>query len=84
MKTLTEQLQDWSDIDVAMHLLAVNLGMIEDHPDAFFQHKWMYWSENPYGDTLYAMLMGLVKIGVLQYDHEGMSVKVNAGFSIEQ
>ncbi|MEM6722739.1 MAG: hypothetical protein AAF598_01810 [Bacteroidota bacterium] len=43
MESLSIQLEKWTNLDIAMHLLTVQLGLIEDYPGAFQkEYKWMY------------------------------------------
>ena len=65
LKTLREELQDWMEWDGAAYSLALCLGLM---PEGIFstRAKHVFWSNNPMGNHLYAMLDGLVAIGVLE------------------
>lgn len=61
---LKENLEDWMDIDIASHYLAVSLGLVRDHfkMDEF---KSIYWSDNDLGNGLVKVLDSLVESGFL-------------------
>lgn len=61
-------LADWTDLDVAEHVLGVSIGLIPN--DNFQQHKGIYWSDNPTGNALYVLLRHMVAMGILEYREE--------------
>ena len=56
---------EWEDIDVIQHEIAVRLGIFEPG-SAMRDHKAVYWSKNPLGDALAAVVDALVSGGVLE------------------
>ena len=68
--TLRERLKDWNDVDGAMFELAVILGIMPAGDESWIKNKGIFWSNNPLGTTLYEMLQGLVKAGVLEFRDE--------------
>lgn len=67
--TLTAFLTDWTDIDVAAHELARCLGALP-HRSAMADAKWVYWSNNPLGIELVALLDRLTVLGLLEKREE--------------
>ncbi|GAA1654594.1 hypothetical protein GCM10009828_100150 [Actinoplanes couchii] len=47
---LLARMSAWHDGDGAAYELAVALGVLP--PDAFAEHKWVFWAANPFGDGL--------------------------------
>ena len=37
--------------------------------------KWIFWTNNTIGETLYDMLQCFVKLGLLEYDKENLKYK---------
>ena len=70
MSSLKEVLSDWMDIDDAAFDLAICLGILD--PDANYQtdYKWVFWTRNPTGDRLYAILDFLVEQNILLKRYE--------------
>ena len=83
MKILLEELKNWTDIDIAMHSLAKLTGLVEKDKSFFRDNKWMYWSDNSYGNTLNNYLMQLVNIGFLEYKEEDQKIRFNQSFQLE-
>jgi hypothetical protein len=69
---LRTRLATWTDFDVAAYHLGVVLGLLPEWPEAtaWGEHKWVFWSANPLGDTLYMILRTLTSLGVLEHDGE--------------
>lgn len=66
-ESLAERLHDWVDWDGAAYWLAVSLGLMRDEPGLFQgRAKHVFWSNNPVGDMLYAMLDQMVDMGILE------------------
>jgi catechol 2,3-dioxygenase-like lactoylglutathione lyase family enzyme len=63
--TLAAFLADWTDIDVAAHELARSLGALPER-SAMSDAKWVYWSNNPLGIELVALLDRLTALGLLE------------------
>ena len=84
MITLFNQLTEWADIDVAQQKLAIILGLADEKEGSFqVKLKWIYWSENQYGNTLYKILMKLVEIGFLEYNDEEQKIRANPIFKLK-
>jgi hypothetical protein len=64
---LPEHLRDWVDWDGAAYWLAITLGLMKDEPGLFqTRAKHVFWSANPVGEMLYAMLDQMVAAGILE------------------
>jgi catechol 2,3-dioxygenase-like lactoylglutathione lyase family enzyme len=63
--TLAASLADWTDVDVAAHELARCLGALPEG-SAMSDAKWVYWSNNPLGIELVALLDRLTALGLLE------------------
>jgi hypothetical protein len=62
---LKQSLSDWTDIDIAQYRLAVSLGLMPDgawHAGA----KGVFWTDNPMGNALAAILDTLTDANVLE------------------
>jgi hypothetical protein len=67
-QTLRKSLKDWTDVDVATFYLAVAVGVAPDPGDEWLgwgDKKWIFWSANPLGESLYFMLAKLTECSVL-------------------
>jgi hypothetical protein len=58
------RMQEWHDIDGAMHELGGALGLFEGYE--WLQIKGVFWTKNPLSTALYGMVMHLVEAGVLE------------------
>jgi hypothetical protein len=67
--TLAASLADWTDADSAAHALARSLGLMPD-VSAMSDAKWVYWSNNPLGNELIALLDRLTVLGFLEKREE--------------
>ena len=66
-QSLPERLRDWLDWDSAAYWLAISLGLMKDEPGLFQgPAKHVFWSNNPVGNMLYAMLDQMVAVGILE------------------
>jgi hypothetical protein len=66
-ESLPEQFRDWIDWDAAAYRLALALGLMQDEPGlASGRAKHVFWSNNPVGNMLYAMLDQMEAVGVLE------------------
>ena len=63
--TFRTVLSDWTDIDVAAHELARCLGAVPER-SAMSDAKWVYWTNNPLGSELVALLDRLTALGLLE------------------
>ncbi len=85
MTLLKEKLRDWTDLDIAMHELAIQVGMVDDRKGSFAkEYKWIYWSKNKYASALTEVLMKMVEVGVLEYDDDQVKIRVNQHFDINK
>ncbi len=62
--TLRDQLQNWTDWDVAEHALAVSLGLYSK--DSYSKNKGIYWSDNLTGNRLMQILDDMAATGILE------------------
>lgn len=60
------KLRDWQDFDYAEYFLGETLGIF-DHYDN--DMKWIFWTNNVVGETLFDMLQCFVKLGLLEYEN---------------
>jgi hypothetical protein len=68
-QTLRRSLADWTDVDVACYYVAVALGIAPDPGDKWDfwgGKKWMFWSANTIGGSMYRVLEDLAQAGVLE------------------
>ena len=80
---LQELLADWCDPDGAMFCMGVSLGLWpNDWPTDGLNNKWIFWSNNPLGNSLYHCLELLVKVGVLE-ENDDQRFRWNPKFSVE-
>ncbi|MFT3795837.1 hypothetical protein [Flavobacterium sp.] len=77
---LREKLQDWTDTDVAIHHIAVELCLFQT--DNFTGYQWVQWTENPYRDFLEGLLKQLLALGMLETDEDQERVRFNPDFGI--
>ena len=82
-ESLRAHLADWTDWDGAMAILATAIGLIP-HNEMHGGEKWVFWSNNPYGNFLYRTLEGLVEIGCLeQRDEPDDQFRWNPDFDLD-
>ncbi|HET9955561.1 MAG TPA: VOC family protein [Polyangiaceae bacterium] len=67
--TLTTSLTDWTDIDIAAHEVARGLGILPGHSTVADGKAW-FWSDNPLGNELFALLDRLTTLGFLEKRNE--------------
>jgi hypothetical protein len=66
-ESFPERLREWLDWDSAAYWLAIALGLMKDEPGRFQgPAKHVFWSNNPVGNMLYAMLDQMVAVGMLE------------------
>jgi hypothetical protein len=63
-------LTEWTDFDCAARALGISIGLFTPEQDLPLTLKHVFWSRNPVGEALNAMLMELVHAGVLLYDDD--------------
>jgi hypothetical protein len=82
--SLPERLHDWLDWDSAAYWLAVCLGLMEDEPELFeTRAKHVFWSNDPVGNMLYAILDQMVAVGLLETrDEPDKQFRWNAAFRV--
>ena len=61
MKTLKDQLTNWTDTETAMFYVGQHFGLFDDT-----YHKWVFWSNNPTSRMLYNVLEQLHQLDVLE------------------
>ena len=64
--TLKEKLTDWTDTDVAEYHLAIALGLMTEATSFQTDAKHVFWTNNPVGTMIHAMVELLAKEGILQ------------------
>ena len=83
MRTLKDQLEDWTDWDFAAYALAISLGLM---PAGILpgRVKAVFWTNNPVGIMLHEMLRQLAAAGILENrDEPDDQYRWNAAFSGE-
>jgi hypothetical protein len=66
---LPDELRDWTDWDGAAYCVGKALGLFPETTD-MREVKAVFWSENPLGDALHAVLLSLVAADVLERREE--------------
>ncbi len=67
LKTLKATLADWTDVDTAMVAVTELLGLIDFETSPYqTKSKWVFWTNNPFGDMAYDLLEKLVNLGILE------------------
>ena len=61
METLKNYLKNWTDFDIAMHIIAVHLEML-DESERFIDNKGYYFTENKLSNTLSKIIDELIKL----------------------
>lgn len=62
---LADQLEEWTDLDVAQYELGRTLGWFAGQ--SFRDVKHVFWTDNPVGTALYEVLQVLTEAGMLEY-----------------
>ena len=78
---LKEKLNDWTDIDIVIHHIAVELNLFKT--DNFTGYLWIQWTENKYNDFLTDMLQKLIKLEMLEINENEDMIRYNKDFEIE-
>ena len=73
--TFQEKLKDWTDFDGAAYELGVALSIFKDFREEggmWLDHapKWVFWTNNPLGNSLCEMLEEMVSVGILEKNDE--------------
>jgi hypothetical protein len=68
--TLKQRLADWTDWDGAEYELAVCLGLMTSDTPFSTRAKHVFWSNNPVGNTLRAIIDHLVEIQALEMNDD--------------
>ena len=71
---LSEYLVNWSDFDVAEFYLGVVLGLWEDTQEAFQSNKWIFWSNNLLGNSLFQLLEDMVRNNILMKNNSRFKI----------
>jgi hypothetical protein len=81
-KTLKKELNDWVEIDTAIHILAYCFGLIKEGD---MLPKYVYWSVNPLGDLISDTLFRMVDLGILERrdDRNDIELRWNPSFVTE-
>jgi hypothetical protein len=76
------ELKDWVDFDRAQLVLGRALGVFGAATTSVMDVKPLLWSNNPVGEGLHKVLMGLVEAGYILHDAEADKFKLNDGFDL--
>jgi hypothetical protein len=85
-KTLRQSLAEWTDVDVATYYVAVAIGVAPDPGQEWSDwggKKWVFWSANPLGESLFCVLDKLAECGVLLKNEDHDQYKWNPAFEWE-
>jgi hypothetical protein len=66
---LPRELLEWTDSDGAAFMVGQALGVFAE-AEAFTQVKHVFWTDNPLGNALHEVLLGLAGAGVLEHLEE--------------
>ena len=62
---------------------ATQLGIVDESKGSFaVDYKWIYWSNNKYGNALVNILDKLVEIGFLEYGDDRYKIRTNRNFNL--
>lgn len=78
---LKDKLIEWTDKDIAIHHIAVELGLFKT--DNFSGYLWIQWTENKYRDFLDDLLLKLIEIDMLENNKDESMIRYNKNFKIE-
>ncbi|KIA96056.1 hypothetical protein [Flavobacterium sp. AJR] len=78
---LKEKLNKWTDMDIAIHHIAVELSLFET--DNFPGYLWIQWTENKYNDFLKDILQKLIELNMLEINENEGTIRYNKNFEIE-
>ena len=81
MHSLKVTLKEWTDIDIAIHQLFLQLDLVEDN---FPKYKSLYWSNSELSNTAQSILKELAKIGVLEFNEDENQFRANKNFTIQK
>jgi hypothetical protein len=80
MRTLRENVTDWTDVDETGHALALALGILDAAvPGKLTKH--VFWTSNQLIDALQDILDILVRIGALDWNQEEQQYRWNPTFT---
>ena len=82
MQGLQKRLHEWADVDVVMCELGIVLGLYPETSNTFNEMKWVFWTDNPAGRMLHAMVETLTALGALEVSGDGEQYRWRAGFDI--
>ena len=75
---ITERLKNWTDIDIAMHELAIELGLVPKNA-TYSACAYLYWGGKYYED-LKEIIEKLHKLGLLEYSESENQYRTNKNF----
>ena len=78
---LKDELKDWTDLDIAFHIIASKLSMVDQN--SFAVNKKNYWTENKYKNFLQSTLNQLIELKVIAFNADENTVRYNSKFKIE-
>lgn len=84
-----DRLTGWLDWDCAAYELGVCLGLWIDFgapswEDPWHGLKWIFWTDNPLGNTLHNMLLNMVEVGILESKDDNEHFRWNPNYDIEK
>lgn len=79
-RTLRDDLQEWTDRDIAAYSLGLHLGLWGAEVPFQTDLKHVFWTSNPVGNALFQMLAAMIKAGILEQDDEEERVRWRVEF----
>lgn len=79
-----ERLNEWTDLDIAMHELAILTGIINDEFSNFAKYKKIYWTDNEHSRFLDKILKNLIEFKILEIDEYEEKVRRNPEYKSEK
>ena len=80
IRTLKEELADWTEFDEAGLCVGRCLGIFSREITSVTQVKHVFWSVHPVGESIVQFLKQLVRAGVLEHDEERLCFRWNQAF----
>lgn len=78
---INQILDEWTDLDFAMHVIAVQIGIINDEPSNFAKYKSLYWTVNDYSRFLNETIKRLIDFNILELNDNEDKVRKNPKYN---
>jgi hypothetical protein len=77
---LEKKLENWTDLDVALYLIASGLGIIDE--DKFAENKYLYWTNNKYNEFFLNTVENMIELEILEVNRDENLIRFNKNFKI--